>query len=131
VEVVWRVGGHQFRYTGRLDRIGARIDATSGGVPVFARLLGTGLSKPLRPGAFVAITMPDQMYRHVARLPESALYGADTVYVIAAGRLEKRSVELVARVGNDVLLRGGIRDGDQVAVTRFAEIGPGQKVEVR
>lgn len=131
VEVVWRVGGHQFRYTGRLDRIGARIDATSGGVPVFARLLGAGLSKPLRPGAFVAITMADQIYRHVARLPESALYGADTVYVIAAGRLEKRSVELVARVGNDVLLRGGIRDGDQVAVTRFAEIGPGQKVEVR
>jgi hypothetical protein len=67
----------------------------------------------------------------VARLPESALYDADTVYVIVDGRLERRGVELVARVGNDVLLRGGIRDGDQVAVTRFAEIGPGQKVEVR
>ncbi len=130
-DVTWRVGGHEFRYAGRLDRIGARIDATSGGVQVFARLQGADLTKPLRPGAFVAITMPDQIYQSVARLPESALYNTDTVYVITDGRLEKRAVELVARVGNDVLLRGAIHDGDQVAVTRFAEIGPGQKVEVR
>ncbi|MBT3533889.1 MAG: efflux transporter periplasmic adaptor subunit, partial [Rhodospirillaceae bacterium] len=46
-------------------------------------------------------------------------------------RLEQRKVELVARVDNDVLLRGEIRDGDRVVTTRFAEIGPGQKVEIR
>jgi RND family efflux transporter MFP subunit len=134
VEIIWQVGGQNFVYPGHLDRIGARIDSASGGVQVFARLDNsdsTGLTQPLRPGAFVAISMPDQTYRQVARLPESALYNADTVYVITKERLEKRSVKLVARVGNDVLLAGEIKDGDQVVTTRFAEIGPGQKVEIR
>ncbi len=130
-EITWQVGGHQFHYKGRLDRIGARIDSTSGGVQVYIRLQGVDLSKPLRPGAFVSITMPDRTFRGVAQLPESALYDSNTVYVIEGERLKKRQVELVARIGNDVLLRGEIRDGDQVVTTRFAEIGPGQKVEIR
>ncbi|MBT3331799.1 MAG: efflux RND transporter periplasmic adaptor subunit [Rhodospirillaceae bacterium] len=131
VAITWQVGQQSFIYTGRLDRVGARIDSASGGVQVFVRLDDVGLSKPLRPGAFVTIAMPDRTFHKVAQLPESALYNSDTVYVIAGERLEKRKVELVARVGNDVLLRGEIEDGDQVVVTRFAEIGPGQKVEVR
>jgi hypothetical protein len=114
-----------------LDRVDARIDSASGGVPVFIRLAGAELSNPLRPGAFVAIAMPDQKYRGVAQIPESALYNGDTIYVIQGDRLERRAVKLTARVGNDVLLQGDIRDGEQVVVTRFAEIGPGQKVEVR
>ncbi len=131
VEITWQVGGHSFTYAGRLDRIGARIDSASGGVQVFIRLEGIDLSKPLRPGAFVTVTMPDRTFRGVAQLPESALYDSNTVYVVQGERLEKRAVELVARVGNDVLLRGEIRNGEQVITTRFAEIGPGQKVEIR
>ncbi len=130
-EITWQVGGRSFRYDGRLDRVDARIDSASGGVPVFIRLAGADLTNPLRPGAFVAIAMPDQKYRGVARIPESALYNGDTIYVIQGDRLERRAVELTARVGNDVLLQGDIRDGEQVVLTRFAEIGPGQKVEVR
>jgi len=136
VQIIWRVGGKSFPYAGRLDRIGARIDSTSGGVRVFARLDGADpgklqLSSPLRPGAFVSISLPDQVYHKVARLPESALYNTNAVYVVKGERLEKRAVQLLARVGNDVLLRGELKDGDQVVTTRFAEIGPGQKVEVR
>jgi multidrug efflux pump subunit AcrA (membrane-fusion protein) len=85
----------------------------------------------LRPGAFVSISLPDQVYHKVARLPESALYNTNAVYVVKGERLEERAVQLLARVGNDVLLRGELKDGDQVVTTRFAEIGPGQKVEVR
>ena len=131
IEITWQVGGHQFPYKGRLDRIGARIDSASGGVQVYIRLEGVDLSKPLRPGAFVTITMADRTFRGVAQLPESALYDSNTVYVIEGERLKKRQVELIARIGNDVLLRGEIRNGDQVVTTRFAEIGPGQKVEIR
>ncbi|MDP6873450.1 MAG: efflux RND transporter periplasmic adaptor subunit [Alphaproteobacteria bacterium] len=131
VKITWQVGGHGFTYAGRLDRIGARIDSASGGVQVFIRLAGVDLSKPLRPGAFVTVTMPDRTFRGVAQLPESALYDSNTVYVVQGERLEKRAVELVARVGNDVLLRGEIQNGEQVITTRFAEIGPGQKVEIR
>ncbi|MDP6343182.1 MAG: efflux RND transporter periplasmic adaptor subunit [Alphaproteobacteria bacterium] len=129
--VTWQVGGQSFLFPGNLDRVGARIDSASGGVDVFIRLNGAGLAKPLRPGAFVAVSTDDRNYRGVARLPESALYDGNAVYLIQDSRLQRRQVELVARVGNDVLVRGEIKGGDMALITRFAEAGPGQLVEIR
>ena len=130
-KITWQVGGQSYNFNGRLDRVGARIDSASGGVQVFARLDGIDLKTPVRPGAFVIIIVPDRTYLTVARMPESALYNGNTVYVIQDKRLVKRKVELVARIDNDILLRGEINMGDRVVTTKFSEIGPGQKVEVR
>ena len=107
------------------------VDAASGGVRVYARIEDAGARVPLRPGAFVEVRIPDRVYRAAARLPETALVGGDTVYAVVEGRLEPRPVALLARVGNDVVVSGGIADGERVATTRFPEIGPGVKVQVR
>ena len=130
-KITWQVGAQSFNFNGHLDRVGSRIDSASGGVQVFARLDGIDLENSLRPGAFVIISVPDRTYQTVARMPESALYNGNTVYVIKDERLVARKVELVARIDNDVLLRGGIKMGDRIVTTKFSEIGPGQKVEVR
>ena len=130
-KITWQVGGQSFHFNGHLDRVGSRIDSASGGVQVFARLDGIDLENSLRPGAFVIISVPDRTYQTVARMPESALYNGNTVYVIKDERLVARKVELVARIDNDILLRGGIKMGDRIVTTKFFEIGPGQKVEVR
>ena len=130
-KITWQVGGQSFHFNGHLDRVGSRIDSASGGVQVFARLDGIDLENSLRPGAFVIISIPDRTYQTVARMPESALYNGNTVYVIEDERLVARKVELVARIDNDILLRGGIKMGDRIVTTKFSEIGPGQKVEVR
>ena len=130
-KITWQVGAQSFNFNGHLDRVGSRIDSASGGVQVFARLDGIDLENSLRPGAFVIISVPDRTYRTVARMPESALYNGNTVYVIKDERLVARKVELVARIDNDILLRGGIKMGDRIVTTKFSEIGPGQKVEVR
>jgi pentose-5-phosphate-3-epimerase len=65
------------------------------------------------------------------RLPASALHGRDRVFTVVDGRLRERRVELVARVGNDVLVRGALKADERVLTTRFAEIGAGVRVEVR
>ena len=57
--------------------------------------------------------------------------GGDTVYAVVEGRLEPRPVALLARVGNDVVVSGGLAEGERIATTRFPEIGPGVKVQVR
>jgi len=129
--VIWRAQSRDFVFEARIERAGSEVDATSGGVDLFARVRGTGVGTVLRPGMFVEIQVADQLYQSVARLPESALHGDDTVYAVVDGRLEPRDVELVARAGNDVLLRGELRAGDVVATTAFAEIGPGVRVETR
>lgn len=131
VQVFWRVGTATLAFTATLDRAAARIDAASGGVDIYARLVDSGPAQPLRPGAFVEVRLKDRPYVGVVQLPESALYGAGLVYVVVDGRLQTRRVEQVGRVGDDVLLRGELADGDVVVVTQYAEIGPGQRVSAR
>ena len=128
--VVWTVGPRSIAAEAVIERTGARIDPTSGGVPVYARLKGIDLQSPLRPGAFVEVQLKDRRYSDVARLPDSALYG-DTVYAIEGDRLAARRVEVIAHYGADIVVRGDLRDGDRVAITRFTEIADGVKVEVR
>jgi multidrug resistance efflux pump len=128
--LVWRAGNRVFEYDAIVERAGAKIDAASGGVNLYARVVGAGIDQPLRPGAFVEISLSDHTYPAVARLNENALYG-DVVYVVVEGRLVARKVDVVGRVGNDVLLRGALKTGDQAVTTRFAQIGPGLRVEVR
>lgn len=127
-EVVWRVGSESYRFAARIDRIGTRIEAASGGVDLYAALPGINVETPLRPGAFVTVELAGPVYRQVAKLPLRSLHENSRVYVVKESRLEAREVELVARDQSDVLLRGQLADGDPVVLTRFPEIGPGLKV---
>lgn len=129
--VVWRVGAESFRYDAEIARVGAEIDAASGGVQAYARIETADAQTSLRPGAFVEVFLRDRLYRQVARLPESALHDDERVYVVVDGRLQPRLVALVARIGNDVLVEGELAHGESVATTRFPGIGPGVKVTVR
>ena len=131
VEVTWRAGDRNFPFRAVVQRADGEVDAASGGVRVYARIEQEASRVPLRPGAFVEVSIPDRVYREAVRLPETALVGGDTVYAVVGDRLEPRPVALLARVGNDVVVSGGITEGDNIATTRFPEIGPGVKVEVR
>jgi len=128
-EVVWRAGDRRFTYQAIVDRAGASIQAASGGVDIYARLQGSGIDQPLRPGAFVEVTVQDFNFKNVVRVSETALH-VDTVFVVKNGRLDPRKVEVAGRAGDEVLLRGPLKDGDQIVTTRFAEMGPGMMVEV-
>ncbi len=129
--VVWRVGTGLFRYDAEIARVGAEIDAASGGIQAYAQIDMRETRTSLRPGAFVEVYLRDRLYRQVARLPESALHEDEKVYVVIDDRLQPRLVELVARVGNDVLVQGELAHGEIVAITRFPGIGPGVKVAAR
>ena len=48
-----------------MERVGAQIDAATGGVELFARIMDTETASHLRPGAFVEVAIPDQSYGNV------------------------------------------------------------------
>ena len=131
ITVTWRVGGRALTYQGTVTRVGAQIEAQSGGVDVFAVLAAATEDIRLRPGAFVEVQFPDRAYEHVARLPEGAVFDAEHVYVVVEKRLERRSVSVAGYSGDDVFLTGSLQDGDKVVTSRFAEIGEGVLVQVR
>ena len=130
LRIDWQVGERRNEYAARIERVGARIDSASGGVELYARIESSGIADLLRPGAFVEVRLPGRLYEKVVRVPETALHG-DTVYAIVDGRLEARTVTVVAREGTSALLLGDLVDGEIIVTTRFPEIAPSLKVEVR
>jgi multidrug efflux system membrane fusion protein len=126
----WRLGRTTFPLEGEVIRVGSTIDPASGGVEVFAAITGNSESAPLRPGAFVEVLLPDQVYRQVALLPASALFHGDTVYAVEDGRLAARAVQLVADRGLQILVQGDLAAGEPVLTSRLAEVAPGLKVQI-
>lgn len=149
--VVWRTGTKNFRYSALIERVSARVTTERGGVNLYAHLDDIDATTVLRPGVFVNIEIRDRAYEKVFRLPDEAVEAIDAepgvrldmaktdrpsgarrhVYAVVGGRLQARVVKLVGRAGNDVLVRGDIKDGEQIVAETFPEIGPGVKVDVR
>ena len=128
--VVWQTGGRNFTFPAVIARVSGLVTSASGGVNLFARLQATDTTTLLRPGVFVEVGMADTTYRNVFRLPDDALDDGRFVYVAVDERLVRRMVSVAGRVGNDILVRGEIADGDRVVARAFPEIGPGLKVNV-
>ncbi|UCG71633.1 MAG: efflux RND transporter periplasmic adaptor subunit [Chromatiales bacterium] len=135
VAVSWQVGDATLVYPAVIERVGAEVTASTGGVDAFAAIDSSGEQTLLRPGVFVSVTLADRRYDNVISVPESALYGEDTVYVIEAGRMSPRQVKVAGYSGADLLVTNAgdpaIRDGDQVVVTQLREAGAGAQVTVR
>ncbi|MCZ6860521.1 MAG: efflux RND transporter periplasmic adaptor subunit [Alphaproteobacteria bacterium] len=129
--VRWVTGGKTFSFSATIERVASQVDAKSGGVNLYARIAKTDIETVLRPGIFVEVVIKDRAYDKVVRLPVSALHQGKLVYVVVKGRLQARSVKIVARAGNDILVRGALRPDEIVLVSRFAEIGKGVRVEIK
>ena len=122
VEVIWSVGGREYRFPAVIERIGAQIASDRGGVEVIARLKGEVAASPLRPGAFVEVIVPDKEFKDHFRLPETSLYDGELVYAIVDGKLLARKIKVAARDGDAVIVSGDLTDGEEVLVTRISEI---------
>ncbi|NND54518.1 MAG: efflux RND transporter periplasmic adaptor subunit [Gammaproteobacteria bacterium] len=134
VSVSWQVGNETLEFKATLERVGAEIDSTTGGVELYAVLDDAGTT-PLRPGAFVWTKMEDKLYANVMQAPDSALYAQDTVYVVRDGRMEPRQIVVRGYDGDTLLFEPApgvsIEDGDQVVTTQIREGGAGIRVEIR
>lgn len=130
LKVIWKAGREALVYSGVVSRAAPRIETGSGGVDIYVRLQIENVDTPLRPGAFLEADFPDVTYPNVVRLPQTALYEGDIVYVVDDERLTSRTVEVVGRDGAFMLLRGDIGDGEAVLTSRLPQAGEGVRVQV-
>jgi membrane fusion protein, multidrug efflux system len=85
-----------------------------------------------RPGTFVDVLVGDREFAGVVKLPQSALYTGDIVYVLGDGnKIEPIEIRVVGYDGDDALVTGAVADGARVVTTRLAEAGRGLVVEPR
>lgn len=123
--VNWQIGDQTIRYDSVIARLTATIDADTGGVTFYALLDADGLDLPIRPGAFVEISLPDRYFPDSARLPAVAVHDDSRVFVLEDGRLQSRAVNVLGREGDDVIVNGELKPDELVVVTRFTEMAPG------
>jgi multidrug efflux pump subunit AcrA (membrane-fusion protein) len=124
IEVQWDVEPQPIVAMATISRTGAQIDATKGGVEVYASI-DAEKAALLRPGSFVEISVPGLVYRGALRVPESAIYDNAFVYVDVDGRMSKRDVTIIARDGEFLLVRADIEPGTPIITTRIAQAGEG------
>lgn len=128
VDVVWRIGDEPVTYEAVVERVSPEIEAERGGIGMLARLDLAGAPVAPRPGAFVEVEIPGVLYPDTMRLAGASVYG-DTVYVVSGGRLERRSVRVLARDGEDVIVKGDLAPGETVLRSRLTEVGEGLRVK--
>ncbi|MBG06916.1 MAG: hypothetical protein CMM59_22905 [Rhodospirillaceae bacterium] len=131
-EVIWRGRSETKPYTAYIDRVGSEVDASTGGVNLFAKIETEGAETILRPGAFVEVYITDKVFGNVVRLPGAAIYNEDTIYIVEGERLASRKVRIVSRTGNEALATVvGLKDEDRIVTTRLPEASPGLKVRIQ
>lgn len=129
VEVTWYLADEPIKYQAVITRIGADVASARGGVDVIASIKTFEENTPLRPGAFVEVTLSDRSFAQTFRIPETAFYGDGIVYVVNDNRLEPRNVVAVAIDDGHILVKGDLVDGETFLTTRIPEVGEGLLVE--
>lgn len=129
VIAIWNIDPNPLEVSGEINRVGAQVDAALGGVEVFARLQGEGTTN-LRPGTFVEMRIDGRAYENALRLPETAIYENNHLYVVTDRRMSRVDVELLARDGSNAIIRADLQPTDRVITTRVAQAGDGLLVAI-
>ena len=128
LKIIWAIGARKYTYPAKIDRIGAEISSSRGGVEVFATLSQVEGNPLIRPGAFVEIIVPDVNFANTAIVPETAIYSGERIYIKQDDKLVSKKVEVKAYVDGSAIISAPIEDGDKVLITRIAEISDGIRV---
>jgi len=131
-------GGHRHEWLGRVVRSGGSVDTGSRLVDVIVEVedpfnrknTHPAAKAPLIVGMFVEGRIQGQELPSVTVVPRYALREGNTVWVYAnpAGELRIRSVDVIRVTEGEALIGAGLKEGEQVIVSRIDAVTDGMKV---
>lgn len=131
-----RIGGREYEWEGTIVRTEGEIDARSRMVHAVAQVAepyrrSTDADRPpLAVGMFVEAEILGRMAKSVIVLPRSAIRGDDRVLVVDEERLRFRDVEVLRAERDNVIVGGGLRAGELVAISPIEAAVDGMRVRV-
>lgn len=128
---LWSEPGKQ--YAASLRELAPAADAATR--TYLAKFSLPGAGDQVQFGMTATLTLSGKSSERVARLPLSALFSQGdgaSVYVVdgASGELALKPVSVKAYETRDVVITGGVEDGDKVVVLGVQKLDPGQKVKL-
>jgi len=125
-----RMAGRERFWEGRVVRAEGKLDEQTRMVRVVVRVDDPYATKPpLAMGLFVSVEIKGHEIPDMAVIPRSALReGNEGGVVDTEGRLHFRKVQVVRIDGEQVQVRSGLHDGEQVVVSHLKAVTDGMKV---
>ncbi|MFQ5895999.1 MAG: efflux RND transporter periplasmic adaptor subunit [Nitrospinota bacterium] len=130
-EVLWTRFGQTFRWDGRVTLMEAGLDEATRAitlvveVPEPLKKWVPGVHPPLMAGMFVRVRIRGITVPGVFVIPRAALRAGDRVYVFNNGMLDIRRVEVIRRGQDEVVVRDGLEEGEQVILSAIPDPVPG------
>jgi RND family efflux transporter MFP subunit len=130
------IAGQPFEWKGSIVRTEGEIDPRSRMVHAVAQVADpygrtAGTSRPpLAVGLFVEAEILGREFKNVVVLPRSAVRGDDRVLVVDGDRLRFRPVEVLRAERENVIIGGGIRAGERVAISPIEAAVDGMRVRI-
>ena len=129
-----RFGATRYSWQARLERLEQRVDEQTRVFFMVAEVDApydeSRHSWPLSVGLFVQAEIPGQVIPRATRLPRSALHDGDAVFVLREGNMIKRSVTVLRREQDSVIIGEGLASGDRVILSRLDLMVDGMPVAV-
>lgn len=112
------VGGKEQQWNGRIVRTHAAIDNQTRLVYAVAQVERPyEYQMPMAVGLYVSAEIEGVSEQHAYVLPRLALRGEDKVYVIKDDKMQVRSVDVLFTSTDNVMVRSGVTDGEQVVTS--------------
>ncbi|HSO19143.1 MAG TPA: HlyD family efflux transporter periplasmic adaptor subunit [Desulfosarcina sp.] len=126
------------RWTGRVARVKAALDAATRTLPVVIEVddptppdASMRAADRLKPGMFVTVSIQGREVDNVHRLPRHLVHDGDTVYLARGDRLAIQPVIVLRRFKSSVLISEGLSDGDLVVTTPISGAVGGMGIRVK
>jgi multidrug efflux pump subunit AcrA (membrane-fusion protein) len=136
-DVIFENSGTQHTWKGRVSRLKAQMDDRTRTLPVVIEIdepSGTGEytdSLHLRPGMFVTVKIKGKAVDQAFVLPRYVVYPGDMVYTVEGDRLKIKSVNIMRRYKDSVIVNQGLSDGEQIIKTPLSGATDGMLVRVK
>ncbi len=125
--------GREHTYMGRIVRVEGEIDARSGMIALVGRVDNpyrqrANNTPPLAVGMFVTAEILGHHAENVVVIPRSALRGKNRVLVVMDNRLYYRTIDILRADAEKVIVRSGLKLGDQLCLSPLDTVVDGMRV---
>ena len=125
--------GREHTYMGRIVRVEGEIDARSGMIALVGRVDNPYRQRdsntpPLAVGMFVTAEILGHHAENVVVIPRAALRGKNRVLVVTDNRLYYRTIDILRADAEKVVVKNGLKSGDQLCVSPLDTVVDGMRV---
>ncbi|MGB5746611.1 MAG: HlyD family efflux transporter periplasmic adaptor subunit [Desulfobacterales bacterium] len=136
-DVVFKHGGSENIWSGRVARIKAMMDQRTRTLPMVIEVDETRITSQqknsfrLRPGMFVTVRIKGKKIQNVFVLPRYLVYPGDVVYTVKDDTLKSNSVKILRGYEDTVIIGEGLSEGGLIVKSPLSSPSEGMRVRLK